>query len=420
MSIFKNIFLIFFIISLSAYCLYSQNNYHCGTTKYTEKIYAQNPELKRTIDSINIEQRNTIREKSLKNTEEYAELIIPVVVHVVYDSTSTLTKLYQNIKDNQIYSAIETLNKDFNLLNDDRVNVPDEFKSLAGSANLRFVLANRDPSGNITTGITRTATDVTYWTLEDNVKYSSEGGKDPWDTKKYLNIWVCNLEDSYVAGYATLPEMTYYNSGYIQGIVIKSDMFGSVGSAANHARVVTHEVGHWVGLYHIWGDYTGCSSIYDDYIDDTPIQRTENYGCPEYPSASCSSNSDMFMNYMDYTDSYCQNIFTKGQVEWLRKRIDMFRKGIKTSTGYVGIDDKLFEKSFNISPNPVKDVINVNFAFQNHVFYYEIINTNSVVQSKGILSQNKINMGNNISNGVYFLRIYNASVNYVKKFIVLK
>ncbi|GAB2958841.1 hypothetical protein GCM10027048_27470 [Hymenobacter coalescens] len=187
-------------------------------------------------------------------------------------------------------------------------------------------MATRDPNGNATTGIVRKATSVTYFergsgTADPNgyyVKQNSQGGSDAWNTSQYLNMWVCNFggASANLLGYGTFPGG---NAAY-DGVVMGYKYFGvnpATGGAFGYGRTATHEVGHWLNLYHIWGDDgTACTGT--DNVADTPNQADENYGCPTFGAAStvsCSNgpNGDMFMNYMDYTDDQCMNMFSAGQ-----------------------------------------------------------------------------------------------------------
>jgi len=160
------------------------------------------------------------------------------------------------------------------------------------------------------------STAVQLFTPDDAMKYSLQGGDDAWDCTKYLNIWVCNLISSSL-GYGTMPG----GPTDVDGIVVGFNVFGAVGddlrSPFNKGRTATHEVGHWLGLRHTWGDAV-CG---DDSIADTPEQESYNFGCPSFPHlSSCSPNAygDMFMNFMDFTDDGCMNIFTADQVKEMR------------------------------------------------------------------------------------------------------
>lgn len=247
---------------------------------------------------------------------------IPVVVHVVYNTPE------QNISDEQINSQMEVLNQDFRRLNADIQKVPDVFQGLIGDTRIEFVLASTDPRGNPTNGIVRVSTDVTEFTsASDNVKFTDEGGSDAWPTDRYLNIWVCPLAE--LLGYAQFPG----GPAETDGVVVNYEAFGTTGTAAapfDLGRTATHEVGHWLNLYHIWGmgdDNAGCDGT--DEVDDTPTQAGPNRGCPEFPHVTCNNgpNGDMFMNYMDYVDDSCMHMFTIGQVQ----RMDACLQGLRSS-----------------------------------------------------------------------------------------
>lgn len=245
---------------------------------------------------------------------------IPVVVHVVYNTDE------QNIPEEQIKSQIDALNKDYRKLNPDISKVPPVWQNLAGDAQIEFFLATKDPKGNPTNGITRDKTSMASFEDDDHVKSKATGGADPWLADHYLNLWVCLLGGG-LLGYAQFPG----GPPETDGVVITHTAFGTTGTAAppfNLGRTATHEIGHWLNLFHIWGDDgTGCTG--SDFVDDTPNQAGNNFGCPEFPQVTCDNgpNGDMFMNYMDYTDDRCMFMFTAGQVA----RIDACLEGPRSS-----------------------------------------------------------------------------------------
>ena len=241
-----------------------------------------------------------------------ALVTIPVVFHVVYNTSA------QNISDAKCIAQLNQLNLDFARMNSDAGNTPAAFAGLAVNTQIQFCLAQRDPSGNATTGIVHKSTTVTSFSSNDNVKRTANGGDNAWDATKYLNIWTCNLGGG-LLGYAQFPG----GSTSTDGVVV---LYSSVGSMASPGtaspyhlgRTATHEVGHWLNLRHIWGDESACNA--DDLVSDTPQQKAENYGCPSYPQTtqsggrcSAADPSSMFMNYMDYTDDACMNMFSSGQ-----------------------------------------------------------------------------------------------------------
>jgi hypothetical protein len=240
-------------------------------------------------------------------TRTAAKLIkLPVVVHVVYRTAD------ENISDARVKSQITVLNRDYRMKNTDRGKVPSVWKSLAADAKVEFALATKDPKGKATNGITRTATTVESFGADDTVKSKTTGGVDAWPSDRYVNFWVCNLGGG-LLGYAQFPG----GPAKTDGVVILSSAFGTGAGAAapfNKGRTATHEVGHFLGLRHIWGDKNDCTG--DDFVADTPKAQEANYGTPAFPHITCNNgpSGDMFMNYMDYVDDTAMFMFTVGQV----------------------------------------------------------------------------------------------------------
>ncbi len=185
--------------------------------------------------------------------------------------------------------------------------------------------------GNHTTGITYTETVADAFSDRgDKVKFKAKGGANAWNTKKYLNIWVCTLETGptgQLLGYAQFPG----GPSKTDGVVILNSAFGTTGSAKapfNLGRTTTHEVGHFLNLRHIWGDDEDC--LGKDFVDDTPNCETANTGKPTFPHISCNNgpNGDMFMNYMDYTDDDSLFMFTPAQVARMMATLEGPRKSL--------------------------------------------------------------------------------------------
>jgi Pregnancy-associated plasma protein-A len=289
----------------------------CATMEIHRGLLKNDPNYARNRREIESFTRYYV-ERNARSGLRYGIVIIPVVVHVVYNTAA------QNISDAQIQSQIDILNQDFRRLNTDTTSVPTEFQPVTADARIEFQLAVRDFNCNPTNGITRTSTSVTSFSYDDNqagtmagepVKFAASGGHDAWPRDKYLNVWVCNLA-SPLLGYAQFPG----GPAVTDGVVIDYQYFGNTGTATapfNLGRTATHEIGHWLNLNHIWGDERPgddpCSL--SDNVADTPNQGLENIGCPTFPHISCSNgpNGDMFMNYMDYTDDACMFMFTAGQ-----------------------------------------------------------------------------------------------------------
>lgn len=324
------LFIRYFILLLipSATVAQGQQKIRCGTTEYMNYLQQKDPGLsQRLIDAEQTVQQWISNNPNFRMAGNVTDTI-PVVVHVVYKTS------VQNISDAQVISQIDVLNEDYARKNADTVNTPAVWQSVAGSMPYYFVLARRDPAGNPTNGIVRKLTTANSFSLNNNVKFDSQSGSDAWDVTKYFNIWVCNLGGG-ILGYAELPNGTPSNTF---GFVCEYNSFGRVGSVTppyNLGRTTTHEIGHCFNLQHIWGNDAGdCTGT--DYVGDTPNQADENYGCQTFPHTdACSPASPgvMYMNYMDYGDDNCLNMFTNGQTTRMIAALNSFYPGIVNSDG---------------------------------------------------------------------------------------
>lgn len=254
-------------------------------------------------------------------------ITIPVVVHVVYNTPQ------QNISDLQILSQIDVLNADYRLQNSDLNKIRPVFQGYEGDVRVEFCLAQRDPLGNPTTGITRTSTTITDWGCDDSVKFTANGGIDAWPCDQYLNIWVCNLNCA--NGYAYYPGIP----DEYDGVVIHYYVFGTTGYVFSgaHGRTTTHEIGHWLNLYHPF--YDGClgndpqtCEVLGDRVCDTPSDTitwdcTTTNSCVDYPV----DLPDQWENFMNYTEDSCRVMFTLGQIERMRAALYISRETILTS-----------------------------------------------------------------------------------------
>ncbi|MCO5248750.1 MAG: zinc-dependent metalloprotease [Chitinophagales bacterium] len=406
---------------------------------------------------------------------------IQVVVHIVYLEDNK----YENISDELVQSQIDALNRDFNLEND-LSNIRPEFQKFIGNARIRFELAKVDPKGNPTTGITRKKSKpilLPDWNpVFDNIKNTAAGGVNPWAPNKYLNIWVCDLNisrrekgtvdvkkgEGILGGIANPPQglpnwqidiegiqMDGAQAPPIkQGVVIDFRFFGQhnefnkdyLNSSLHYGlgRTTVHEVGHYLGLRHQWGDYGPILELpceqFDDGITDTPNEygpfsnavdvekgdicnQVINSCNVPYPGDGIDY-PDMSENYMDYSTDLCYGMFTKEQVNMMRYALTKKRTNIiterklKDTVVPTGIK-QLTKLEAVIYPNPVENQINIRL---NQILTQDA--NLSVVNLLGeIVYQQKIEKHtkniqisvDKLASGTYILHLENKNAAFTQK-----
>lgn len=383
--------------------LLGQSQESCGAAFYQKNELAANPQL----IQLNTEQENFIK-NAIKQQREQSRggavlITIPVVVHNLYHTPE------EKISDAQVYNQIEVLNKCFRRKNSDTTSTPAYFRALADDCDIEFKLAISDPRKRSTRGITRTYTPITKWGADDKMKFTAEMGVDAWDTKQYLNIWVCNLDK--FAGYASFPG----GDAAKDGIVISYKVFGTSSGTYSLGKTAVHETGHWLGLKHIWGDaYCGT-----DEVDDTPKQASYTVGCPNTVRVTCGNSpyGDMYMNYMDLTNDVCINMFTKGQKERMRALFEtggprnglLTSQGLKTPTVMESPlpeqpDPKWLEP--RLYPNPASSTITLDLSYDRRWIGQNIFVTNMSGQIVANVTVRSKIVAINVANlqaGIYFL-----------------
>lgn len=258
---------------------------------------------------------------------------IPVVVHVIYTGETYGT--FPNVDSNQIKSQIAILNKDFAGTGLTSASVPTVFAGLKANTGITFCLAAKDPQDNAMAekGVHRVNANTLSWlspgtpTLDlKNYFYNTIMPATIWDPTKYLNIWISDKPPGYsLNGFASYPSAsslsglwgTNFGTATTDGIWVYTKAFGNIGvvSPTDFGRTCTHELGHWLGLRHIWGD----GNCLSDYVNDTPQQKQAYFGVPTHPVGvdQCGSNTApngiMFMNFMDMTDDITRYMFTSEQ-----------------------------------------------------------------------------------------------------------
>lgn len=307
----------------------------CSTTEYEDYLKSKFP------GRLSTEQFESwlaplIEEARSSRSQNGNIITIPVVVHVIHSGQALGT--YPNISDAQVESQIAVLNNDYRRA----MNTPGYNTNAVGAdIEIQFALAKVDPNGNPTNGIDRVNMCRAGWMREgvENVIKP----QTIWNPNRYLNMWtvVWEGEDQDLLGYAQFPSNSNLgglntNGGLAttDGVVSTASAFGSrdyqtsatgnflLVQTYDRGRTMTHEVGHWLGLRHIWGDTSSClvnaSDSANDYCLDTPAAAAPNYVCQTIDSCPSSPGNDMIENYMDYTNDTCMNIFTQDQKARIR------------------------------------------------------------------------------------------------------
>lgn len=268
--------------------------------------------------------------KRTLRTSETGIIRIPVVVHVIHNEASQRIggRGNPNISDEQIRSQIRILNEDYRKIS----GTPGfNINPVGVDTGIEFFLAEIDPFGAFTEGITRH-----YYTLKERFNPYSDSQTladiSSWPSDHYLNIWVCALSGNYL-GVAQFPSLTGVpglddadaNRALTDGVIIDFRCFGDEGAVENNnynqGRTTTHEVGHWLGLLHTWGDMR-CG---DDYCDDTPWAETSNTSSCNDVFSNClgTTTRNMIENFMDYSPDRCMNVFTFNQMERMQAVLEL-------------------------------------------------------------------------------------------------
>jgi len=368
------------------------------------------------------------------------EYSMPIVFHVLWNSDS----VHEKISLAQIRRQVQVLNHDYTRSNQDAVNTPAAFASVAASFHLMFCLAKTDPSGNPTTGVVYKQTSATSFSQgTDWVKYPSHGGDTIWNPQKYLNIWICNLNGG-ILGYSELPTSPLDNTF---GSVI---LFQAVGDSGylplqdyNLGRTITHEVGHLLNLHHPWGDDGGLcpgSGGTDDGCADTPPEGNDKndgfgdgggptFNAPVFPyTDNCSTVSPgiMFENFMEYTNDNVMNLFTNDQYTIALATIagPLANVAASSTCTFTGIPEYEFNNSINVYPNPsYTGRFNVSIGLTNfahiNALVYNILGQTVDSWSSDAVSDKIYDLDlSNQPNGLYFVKLYNSDFSIVKKIMI--
>ena len=305
----------------------------CATVEYEQFLQENNPKRLKEAQFEAWLSPLVAKHKALRTSSKTAMPIviitIPVVVHVIHNGEAIGTA--SNITDAQVESQITVLNQDFRK----KLDTPGYNSDPVGAdVEIEFVLAKVDPNGNPTNGINHVNMGQSSWSAVDVdaiVKPATI-----WDSTQYMNMWSLKFSDNTLLGFAQFPDSSGLSglsssngASTTDGVVSSFDVFGStdlggpflLAAPYDKGRTMSHEVGHFLGLRHIWGDGNGdqdtnspdCTAT--DYCEDTPQVGWENYDCDNAYDTCTAAGIDMVENYMDYTTDQCMNIFTLNQKE---------------------------------------------------------------------------------------------------------
>ena len=400
------------LVSLSHAQLVEQ----CTADAFRNNSLIDHPELANIRATTN----QIISEYELSGVNSRELLIIPVVFHIVYYAE------VENVTNQQVFSQVAALNRDFRKKNANFTKVHEDFKKVSADVEIEFCLAGKDPFGNETSGITRTQTPYSKIGRKINagdgrpsIFYSSLGGKDAWDTEKYLNIWVCKIGDN-ILGRASFPGTAIADE---DGVLIDYEAFGSIGTAKspNHlGKTLSHEIGHYLNLEHVWGNIIGDCTI-DDGIEDTPFQERPTSGCPFERRVSCGS-FDMFNDYMDYSTDECLAMFSNGQKNRMRATLETVRKELLNSN----VCNKIIVESplddIVLRPNPANDELLISLEetniFEVSITIYNVFGQVILTEKTAFFPGDYLVDVSFFPEGIYFVELSSSDNQLVRKLIV--
>jgi hypothetical protein len=427
-----------YLLTLTAFLFISYNSFAqqpCGTTEYEAYLNTKFPGFKEALDRTRIESINS-SQRLRKASSSDTVYRIPVVFHIVWNKDE------QNIHDSLVISQIKALNEAFRHLHKDTNRVRSVFKPVAGDTRIEFFLATKDPDGKPTNGINRVKTNrtdfVDFQGFAEDVKTSARQGADAWDPNKYLNIWVCKFTFNGMLStiaYAFPPtNAKFWNSSIFksidfQGVVVNYQFVGVNNpldqlASSLHERTIVHEVGHFLGLRHVWADKRNTCSGEDDGIFDTPNCNSATTSCSSSKNTcndGLGDKPDMIENYMDYSPYPCTVMFTKQQADLMRFNLINLRPSlyiIKTPPVVLPRNERI-----SVFPNPAMEQFVVNFEKDGA---YEVTLTNMIGQlvlsEKRAISQNYSQSFStfSVSSGIYELTVIQDNAVVHKQRLIVK
>jgi hypothetical protein len=386
----------------------------CGTSIHNKELRQRNPDAYQQTVVQRLKEAEAAQRNAGTASKTSAANPIPVVFHVLLSAAK-----YANIGGDaglkrRIATQLAVLNDDYNQRNADLNVVPAAFKGLVGNLGIQFGLATKTNGSTIAPGIeVKILTTSPSYNVYNGYRAAKENtavGLEAWDASKYLNIWVLDVPNE-VLGLCIPP--SEYNEQWGDRQITETDfgvtlhylVLGVKESSSqtfkdpyNKGRTLTHEIGHYFNLRHIWGDDDDVNS--DGYcegekggsgdgIGDTPDQSRSTFcdfpnhrgsNCPTFPlldKCSPASPGVMFMNFMDYVDDAAMQMFTKGQAAVVRAELATGGRSYSLTQqpglATLGVS-KVSEIAFNIFPNPAVNGVHVSLGGSEKLQSIQLIN----------------------------------------------
>lgn len=290
------------------------------------------------------------KEQAYKNSIPKMDLLrVPIVFHfILREDTGTSFRI------TQVEDQLFRLNRDFNKENNNQYILPLELSGSAASANIEFYLPKKIVNGDTVMGINYVTTDVTEVGFYPTILFDdNEGGSTPWDQQKFINVYIGEMTPS-ILGYSTSPDSagTTYD-----GIVINADYFGITAALPpyNLGRTLVHEIGHYLGLMHPWGQTKSDCDEFDQFTD-TPPQQAPNYFCEEAAGNNCGELPTKG-NFMDFLPDCCMAMFTNQQVAMMREVLETNREGLIEEDSLIeSVNYAEKPEGVRVYPNPARSV----------------------------------------------------------------
>lgn len=423
-----------FLLSVTTYAQTAETNpaKRCGTAEFENYLQQQNPLRRQQLETLERRIQQFMDQPLARQAQAVDETVyrIPVVVHVIHNNTSNFIggSNNPNISEAQIQDQIAVLNEDYRRLPGTRGY---NTSTISADARIEFFLAQTDPQGQITTGITRH-----YYNRDEfNVfgDFNLVSSIAYWPSNRYLNIWVVPKLNNDYLGFAkyptaadTLKGLSLDSDEKTDGLLISSQVFGRVCPSIYRyncfGRTATHEIGHWLGLIHPWGDsYCG-----DDYVYDTPPTESSYKGtvCTDaFSNCSGVRTRNLIENYMDYSPDNCMNMFTKGQIQRMRAVLQLSPRRlqlIQSSTQPLPASETL---TLNLLPNPATTTVTAEVLLKGaQAFTMELLDLNGrLVQVKEYPSTTSTRVSMSISElpaAMYVIRVKTSTETQSKRLLV--